>query len=604
LRYLALIAAGTLSIIFFIATVAPANAAAASSIAVSPARGIVGTKIMISGQGYPPDAQLKLEWSSVNASWEVSGNPTQVMGLSAMPSESVIASVETDALGSFSTNLTAPSDYGGQHVLQALAANGTSIPGRALFTLEPSFHISPASGPAGTPIEVTASGLGYGEYSTSYHLYWDNSYVGYFTAISTRGTTNFTIYASGAPGAHYVEVYQGYPGPAYLNPQQGPPSSETQSIFPPYIPFNAEFNMTVGQSSGSLNLPGSMLAPSLGILAAALVAGGVSVTFMRSDSIRRKGVTRTLVVVIVIIVVGVAGMAAYVGLSPGAAKSTTENISFTPQATVDRPAIAVPQNEATAGPRISVSPEIASVGQTVSVTGAGFAPNTPLALQWSTEKGSNLLGYGLVAEPLRNVTSNAEGAFSFPMKVPPDLGGFHYISAGDLTPDSNGTLFLQRTASINATQGPAGTVVAITMLGVGWTFNTNIAALDYDNSYLGYGCGFNSGGNVTFYLTVTGAPGVQTIDIYPSIWWGTSSYYNQSAVEYRYPLLTPQDHPQLMPSFHFTFLITSPSQHSPSNGDILTAVSPLGLVSFAVGGIPSSGSVGALRPNAKLEWRS
>jgi hypothetical protein len=26
---------------------------------------------------------------------------------------------------------------------------------------------------------------------------------------------------------------------------------------------------------------------------------------------------------------------------------------------------------------------------------------------------------------------------------------------------------------------------------------------------------------------------------------------------YRLPLLTPQDHPELMPSFHFTFLVTS-----------------------------------------------
>jgi hypothetical protein len=92
--------------------------------------------------------------------------------------------------------------------------------------------------------------------------------------------------------------------------------------------------------------------------------------------------------------------------------------------------------------------------------------------------------------------------------------------------------------------------------GVGWDFNTNIATLDYDNGYVGYGCGFNSGGNVTFTLVAVGAPGIHTIDVYPSVWWGPSNFASQQVVEYRYPLLTPQDHPELMPSFHFTFLVT------------------------------------------------
>jgi len=76
------------------------------------------------------------------------------------------------------------------------------------------------------------------------------------------------------------------------------------------------------------------------------------------------------------------------------------------------------------------------------------------------------------------------------------------------------------------------------------------------NGYVGYGCGFNSGGNVTFTLVAVGAPGIHTIDVYPSVWWGPSNFASQQVVEYRYPLLTPQDHPELMPSFHFTFLVT------------------------------------------------
>jgi hypothetical protein len=88
---------------------------------------------------------------------------------------------------------------------------------------------------------------------------------------------------------------------------------------------------------------------------------------------------------------------------------------------------------------------------------------------------------------------------------------------------------------------------------------------------------------VTFYLTITGAPGIQTIDLYPSVWWGAINYYNQSVVEYRYPLLTPQDHPQLMPSFHFTFLITSSGQQPSSNGAVLSSFTFPALANIAVG---------------------
>ena len=196
------------------------------------------------------------------------------------------------------------------------------------------------------------------------------------------------------------------------------------------------------------------------------------------------------------------------------------------------------------------------MGSSVTVTGAGFAPGALLPITWSTRQGSNILGYHLVNLPLRNVTAGADGGFSFTMNAPSDLGGLHFISAGNLTRNSNGTLFLQRTASISSDQGPAGTQIVITLLGVGWNYNTNIVAIDYDNSYIGYACGFNSQGNVTVTVTASGQPGLHTIDIYPSIWWGTSTPAAQLTAEYRYPLLTPQDHPALMPSFHFTFLIT------------------------------------------------
>jgi len=238
---------------------------------------------------------------------------------------------------------------------------------------------------------------------------------------------------------------------------------------------------------------------------------------------------------------------------------------------------------------ISVTPLTASVGQNITVNGAGFQPNTQLPLSFSTREGDNILGFKLVALPLKNVTTTSSGTFSFSMPAPATLGGLHYISAGNLTRNSNGTLFIQRTASINATEGPEGTTVAVNLEGVGWTFNTNIAAIDYDNAYIGYGCGFYSQGNVTFYLTMTGAPGIHTIDVYPSVWWGPSNQAGQIDVTYREPLLTPQDHPSLIPSFHFTFLITANGTKAQAAGLgtgaglAILGSTPLGLAGLGAG---------------------
>ncbi len=534
--------------------VAAAAAMQGSSINVSPNAGPVGSRVDVSGSGYPPNTVLVLKWSTVNASWVVGGNPPQVTGTKTVKILKTLGSATTDPTGGFSEVLTVPIDYGSpNHAIQAFAQNGTAFDPKVLFTLEPEFRLSATSGPAGTPVVIHATGLGYGLYSTSYHVLWDNAYMGYATALTSEGSTNFTIYASGLPGTHYIDIYQGYPGPGYLNPQEGPPAGETQSTFPPLIPFHAEFNITSPQTSTAAN----SLEPTILLPVAAVVAGlaAVQLLALRGRPEQRKSVVKVAAAVILIVAIAVAGSGAYFIYGQGSATQS----AYVPQTSVNRPAIVVPGNNASSGPRVSVAPTLVTVGTAITVTGAGFAPDTQLPLTWSTRQGNNLYGFHLVNEPLRNVTTGSDGAFSFVMNVPPDLGGLHFISAGNHTRHSNATLFLQRSATISATEGPQGTSVVIKLQGVGWDYNTNIVAIDYDNSYIGYACGFSSGGNVTVTITATGSPGLHTIDIYPSIWWGSSVPAAQLTAEYRYPLLTPQDHPELMPSFHFTFLVTSSS---------------------------------------------
>jgi hypothetical protein len=548
---ISLAATSTLLCVLLLAGSASA-ASASPAITVSPTAAIVGATITITGTGLPPSTALALQWGSTNATWLVTGNPPQVTGVKTATFQRTLGSAQSNASGSFSARIVVPKDFGGQHFIQAFLTNGTALAPKATFTLEPSFRFTPTSGPAGTPITMVATGLSDSLYSTSYHLSWDNTYVGYMTAISSEGATNFTLYASGTPGTHYIDIYQGYPGPAYLNPHQGPPASETQSDFPPYIPFHANFTVTpehvtsqtASTSTTAFDVRGPTAFGSFALLA--VLAGG-ALFVSRKEPEKRKAISRALAAGVIIALVVVAGVGYGLGqymapASQGATSSSTTQgstaqtssipqVSFIPQASVVRPHITVPVlNVASTGPRISITPTIVSVGDNITVNGLGFAPNAQLPLLWSTRQGSNVAGYQLVNKPLRNVTAGADGSFSFTMKVRPDLGGLHFIAAGNLTRNSNGTLFIQRSATLSTTQGPQGTTVSVIMHGVGWDFNTNIVAVDYDNSYIGYACGFNSGGNVTVSIVASGSPGIHTVDVYPSVWWGPSTFASQGVV--------------------------------------------------------------------------
>lgn len=561
--------------------------ASSPSLAVAPTSGPVGTKIIVSGQGFPPNANLAVDWVTANVSWVLSGNPTQVMGVNTTKGLDNLGDVQSDDAGSFSVALSIPVDNGGNHLIQIHSDNASTSLGSASFTLEPSFAISSISGPAGSPITVTANGLGDGAYSTSYHVLWDNKYLGYMTGVTTHGEANFTLYAVGEVGVHYIDIYQGYPGPAYLNAEQIPSPSNLESWYPPLIPFHANYTITSSQFTSTGTSTSSIVLPLflLGLSIAALVSTPIMVFLGKKKG---KGFSANafgrIGIILIVAALLLAGTGVFLALNNSTAPSTSTTVNYVPQVSVVRPEISVLQNTVTSGPRINVTPNVATVGTIVNVTGAGFAANANVPLIWSTEHGSNIQGYQKVYQPLRNATTNANGSFSFTMKVPVDLEGIHFIaSAANLTRNSNATLYIERNATITPNEGPVGSQIVIQLLGTGWDYNTNIVAIDYDNSYVGYACGFSSQGNITVILTASGSPGIHSIDIYPSIWLGPAP--PGTIAEYRYPLLTPYDHPEKAPSFHFSFLITSDNQSNGVATSSIGSVPSLLLISFASLGV-------------------
>jgi hypothetical protein len=182
-----------------------------AKISLSPTQGPVGTRAMLRGEGFPAGATYDLYWQTYVGS-RVSGN-----GFS--PEEKVIAQVKTGSDGKIDFTVNIPEDLGGRHALEL--RNGDTSVARTHFAIETSIvSMTPASGPAGTPVTIHLKGVGWTEYDNLYAATYDNAYMGYVCGFNTQGDVVINFTAAGAPGTHIIDLLPGiYQGPASENQQ-------------------------------------------------------------------------------------------------------------------------------------------------------------------------------------------------------------------------------------------------------------------------------------------------------------------------------------------------------------------------------------------------
>ena len=209
--------------------------------------------------------------------------------------------------------------------------------------------------------------------------------------------------------------------------------------------------------------------------------------------------------------------------------------------------------------KLEVSPSQGPVGTKITLKGAGLPVGRKLALVWQTFQGSRVSGNGFAAQenPLGEITVGGDGRVDQPVNIPDDLGGLHglVLRDGDRALAQGHFVIETSIVSITPTSGPVGTPVSIHLKGVGWTEYDNIYVATYDNSYMGYACGFNSHGDVVINFVAAGQPGVHLIDLYPGIYQGPPT---ESQLLYRTPQLTyADDHPgNKIPALRFSFIVT------------------------------------------------
>ena len=169
----------------------------------------------------------------------------------------------------------------------------------------------------------------------------------------------------------------------------------------------------------------------------------------------------------------------------------------------------------------------------IKVSATGLTPSAPVDLLWTSVVGNRVNCTGqcwkFTSQPLGRATAAADGSLRAPLTIPDGLGGWHAIQvvqAGKVM--AQVPYFVKRSFVSVPKVVKAGQPFFVELKGVGWTQLDNTLAITYDNSYIGYACGFNSNGYVRVQLFATGEPGTHLIDLYPLLYTQQPAYpYSQ-----------------------------------------------------------------------------
>jgi hypothetical protein len=202
---------------------------------LTPDHGPIGTPVKVSAKALPPNQEFDLVWQTVKGRWKVQG--ASYRGREYKPVAYRIATVRSDAQGVLSASFVAPEDFGFSH--DVILQKGDRLFTKAAFNIDMTMTISPKSGPVGTPISVVVKGIGWRYLQNSWMLLYDNNFTGWISSVTTGGSAEFTIPATGRPGDHLLEVMHGAFTFPYRNTHQNP--------MPGQPVFALKFRITSGE---------------------------------------------------------------------------------------------------------------------------------------------------------------------------------------------------------------------------------------------------------------------------------------------------------------------------------------------------------------------
>lgn len=186
----------------------------------TPDTGSSGTSVTVTGDSLPAGKSAEFMWSTVDGTYDMTAGPENIaFNDRIFKAKRVSVGTTTIAAdGKVSATFAVPVDYGEVHDVY-LTVDGQDV-ARAGFRIMRKVTITPESGPIGTPISITVTGLGSTQYTNTLGVRYDNMPTGIITAVTTRGTATGVIRAAGQAGKHTIDIDLASRGAPFLNNQQ------------------------------------------------------------------------------------------------------------------------------------------------------------------------------------------------------------------------------------------------------------------------------------------------------------------------------------------------------------------------------------------------
>jgi hypothetical protein len=180
---------------------------------------VVGTAVHATVGGLAPRTTVELSWGTVTGGWVIE-DYYHFRGKKYSETTTSLGRFSTDDAGRLDASFAVPEDFGGVHEVTVLV-DGKPVAQNGIEVTQ-TFVMNPASGPVGTPIELTVKGLGWRTMESTWVVNWDNQELGFVSAAGTKGSAVARFRAAGPAGDHVVKLYTGWQGQAYLNYEQSP----------------------------------------------------------------------------------------------------------------------------------------------------------------------------------------------------------------------------------------------------------------------------------------------------------------------------------------------------------------------------------------------
>jgi hypothetical protein len=343
------------------ASVPNLNFTVTPGISISRASGAAGTSVTVSGSGFGAGE---------------TGITVTVDGAT------VAQGITANLQGGWSAAFPVPASASGSHVISAYgsftpAASVTSI----TSTITPVISVSRSSGPPGSWVTVT--GLSFGAGETGVTVIYDSTPVGQGIAADSQGgwSTAFVVPAS-ASGSHSIGAY----------------GSVTLKASVPNLNFTVTPGISIGRSSAAAGTSVTVSGSGFG-------AGETGIAVTYDSTLVAQGITANFQ--------GGWSAAFVVPASGSGSHSIGAYGSLTQAASVTEVGFNI-------GSAISLSPDYGYAGETVSVTGSGFAVNASLRLIYDDQD-----------VPAGGSTTDSSGGFSESITVPKSVHGRHTIRVSD-----------------------------------------------------------------------------------------------------------------------------------------------------------------------------